>query len=167
MTDLSIIIVNWNSATYLDTCIRTLCENTEGLNYEIIVVDNASYDGSAGVARRHGNSVRFVQSNENLGFARANNLGYVHSSGKTLLFLNPGDQGRCFGPNARIFIRPSGGRMPWMPYPEFRRDSADQLHPGIPDDHESVTGCRVAQEVYEEIEALGDGSVVRSFTEAR
>lgn len=89
MPELSIIIVNWNSANYLDTCIRTIRENTRGLRYEIIVVDNASYDGSEAVARRHGDSVRFFQSDENLGFARANNLGFRHSVGKTLLFLNP------------------------------------------------------------------------------
>lgn len=89
MPDLSIIIVNWNSASYLDTCIRTIRESTRELSYEIIVVDNASYDGSEAVARRHGDSVRFVQSDENLGFARANNLGFHHSGGKTLLFLNP------------------------------------------------------------------------------
>ena len=89
MVNLSIIIVNWKSAVYLDNCIRTICENTEGLNYEIIVVDNASYDGSEAIANRYGEIVHFVQSNENLGFPRANNLGYRHSSGKVLLFLNP------------------------------------------------------------------------------
>jgi len=89
MPDLSIIIVNWNSAIYLNTCIRTILESTRGLNYEIIVVDNASYDGSEAVARQHGDSVRFVQSDENLGFGRANNLGYHRSRGNALLFLNP------------------------------------------------------------------------------
>lgn len=89
MPDLSIIIVNWNSADYLDTCIRTIRESTRGLSYEIIVVDNASYDGSEAVARQHGGSIRFVQSDENLGFGRANNLGYHRSGGNALLFLNP------------------------------------------------------------------------------
>ena len=89
MADLSIIIVNWKSATYLDTCIRTIRENTEGLNYEIIVVDNASYDGSEVVAGRFGEAVCFVQSSENLGFARANNLGATYARGPVLLFLNP------------------------------------------------------------------------------
>lgn len=89
MPELSIIIVNWNSASYLDTCIRSIREFTRGLSYEIIVVDNASYDGSESVALQHGDPVRFVQSNENLGFARANNLGYYRSRGNAILFLNP------------------------------------------------------------------------------
>jgi len=89
MADLSIIIVNWKSATCLDTCLRTIRENSEGLNYEIIVVDNASYDGSEAVAGRFGEAVHFVQSTENLGFARANNLGATYSHGVVLLFLNP------------------------------------------------------------------------------
>lgn len=87
--DLSIIIVNWNSAAYLDACLRTIRENTAGLEYEIVVVDNASFDGSEEVARHHGKDIRFIQSRENLGFARANNLGVLHSTGKILLFLNP------------------------------------------------------------------------------
>lgn len=89
MPDLSIIVVNWKSAAYLDTCIRTIRENTEGLNYEIVVVDNASYDGSVAVAGRFGEAVRFVQSTENLGFARANNLGATNARAAVLLFLNP------------------------------------------------------------------------------
>ena len=89
MPDLSIIIVNWKSAAHLGNCLRTICENIEELKCEIVIVDNASYDGSADVARQYGEFVRFVQSNENLGFSRGNNLGFRHSVGDTLLFLNP------------------------------------------------------------------------------
>lgn len=89
MIDLSIIIVNWKSAAYLDNCLSSICENTDRLNYEVIIVDNASYDGSETVASRYGDVVRFIQSKENLGFARANNLGFQHAKGKSLLFLNP------------------------------------------------------------------------------
>lgn len=87
--DLSIVIVNWNSAAYLDKCLRSIYENTAGLAFETIVVDNASFDGSHGVVRGKFPQVKYVQSFENLGFARANNLGFGHSTGRTLLFLNP------------------------------------------------------------------------------
>jgi GT2 family glycosyltransferase len=89
MVDLSVIIVNWKSAAYLDRCLQSIVDKTGGITYEIIVVDNASYDGSEAVARRYGAAVRFVQSNENVGFAKANNLGFRHSNGRILLFLNP------------------------------------------------------------------------------
>ena len=66
MPELSIIIVNWNSANYLDSCIRAIRKTTRELAYEIIVVDNASYDGSENVAYRNKDLVRFVQSDKNL-----------------------------------------------------------------------------------------------------
>jgi hypothetical protein len=87
--DLSIIIVNWNSSGYLEKCLKSIVDNTSGLSYEIIVVDNASYDGCDLVANRYPGVATLVQSESNLGFARANNLGYRHSTGDVLLFLNP------------------------------------------------------------------------------
>jgi GT2 family glycosyltransferase len=87
--DLSIIIVNWNSLAYLRHCLASIELGARRFSREIIVVDNASYDGSGDLVRNEFTGVKFVQSTENLGFARANNLGYEHSSGRTLLFLNP------------------------------------------------------------------------------
>ena len=87
--DLSIIIVNWNSAEYLNDCLASIYAETKDVAFEVIVVDNASFDGSREVAARYGPGVRFVQSEQNLGFARANNLGATYSSADSLLFLNP------------------------------------------------------------------------------
>jgi N-acetylglucosaminyl-diphospho-decaprenol L-rhamnosyltransferase len=87
--DLSIIIVNWNSADYLRQCLRSIQETVKNLKYEVIVIDNASYDGSEALIRKEYPSAMFIQSNENLGFARANNEAFRASSGGTLLFLNP------------------------------------------------------------------------------
>ncbi|MGA2954104.1 MAG: glycosyltransferase family 2 protein [Thermodesulfobacteriota bacterium] len=87
--DVSIIIVNWNSTDYLRECLVSITEGTKNVDFEVVVVDNASYDGSEKMIRREFPGVRFVQSHENGGFARANNLGFKHSSGKILLFLNP------------------------------------------------------------------------------
>lgn len=89
MIDLSIIIVNWNSAHYLRKCLSTIYSETKDLEFEIIVVDNASYDGCEQLIKDEFPGVIFVQSTRNIGFAKANNLGFKHSSGKNLLFLNP------------------------------------------------------------------------------
>lgn len=87
--DVSIIFVNWNSVDYLRDCVASIRQYTEGLSYEIIVVDNASPAGDADVIAREFSNIIFIRSDENLGFAGANNLGFKRSSGKYILFLNP------------------------------------------------------------------------------
>src|SRR3972149_10743907 len=87
--DLSIIIVNWNSVQYLRKCIASILVWTRGIKYEIVVVDSASFDGCREMLRQHFPQVRFIQNERNLGFAKANNAGYVESCGRSLLFLNP------------------------------------------------------------------------------
>lgn len=86
---LSVIIVNWNSVQFLETCLTSIYSFLSGMTFEVIVVDNASYDGSAGLIRTRFPNATFVQSDKNLGFSKGNNLGYKYSSGDTLLFLNP------------------------------------------------------------------------------
>jgi GT2 family glycosyltransferase len=88
-TDLSIVIVNWNSVEPLSVCLASLCRADVGTDFEVIVVDNASYDGCGEKLRAHHPAVKFIQSKENLGFARANNLGASYARGRLLLFLNP------------------------------------------------------------------------------
>src|SRR5438876_184590 len=87
--DLSIVIVNWNSAAFVRKCVASIFRNVAGISFEVIVVYNASYDGAAGIVGRDFPQIRFIQSEENLGFACANQLGYEHSTGRSLLFLNP------------------------------------------------------------------------------
>jgi hypothetical protein len=87
--DLSIIIVNWNSANFLKKCLESISNTTKGITFEIIVVDNASYDGCERIAEEDSLDIVFVQSDRNVGFGKANNLGYRYSSGRNLLFLNP------------------------------------------------------------------------------
>jgi hypothetical protein len=89
LPDVSIIIVNWNSKDFLRQCLRSVFRYTQGVSFEVIVVDNASFDGCAQMLAREFPSVIFVQSAENIGFARANNLGVRYSRGRHLLFLNP------------------------------------------------------------------------------
>jgi GT2 family glycosyltransferase len=87
--DLSIVIVNWNSRDFLEKCLSSVRERGAGLRHEVIVVDNASFDGSAELVERQFPEVRFIQSERNLGFGKANNLGVERSTGRHVLFLNP------------------------------------------------------------------------------
>ena len=87
--DLSIIIVNWNSKHFLDKCIKSILATATGFNFEIIVIDSGSFDGCGEMLRQRYPQVRFLQNNQNLGFAKANNEAFRKSTGRYLLFLNP------------------------------------------------------------------------------
>lgn len=89
MTDLSIIIVNWNSTAYLLKCLESIHAQTHVKSLEVIVVDNASPNGDVGIVRQHYPDVVIIESPQNLGFARANNLGFRSSKGQYVVFLNP------------------------------------------------------------------------------
>jgi GT2 family glycosyltransferase len=87
--DASIIIVNWNSAGCVKQCLASIYKNTNNLAFEIIVVDNASYDGCKEMLQNEFQNALYVQSEKNVGFAAANNLGFQYASGKSILLLNP------------------------------------------------------------------------------
>lgn len=89
MKQLSIICVNWNSFDYMRDCLTSIYANITNLDFEVIIVDNASSDGKTQLLEKEFPQVTLVRSDRNLGFAGANNLGYEHSSGESLLFLNP------------------------------------------------------------------------------
>lgn len=89
--DLSIIIVNWNTRDLLARCLESVILGTGELGSpitEVIVVDNASSDGSAAMVRRDFPGVQLIENSENVGFARANNLGIVLATGRYVLLLN-------------------------------------------------------------------------------
>jgi GT2 family glycosyltransferase len=85
--ELSIIIVNYNSLQFLQPCLESVQQVIEKLSAEIIVVDNNSTDGSQAFLKK--NYPLTIFNNQNIGFAKACNLGLSHSSGKYILFLNP------------------------------------------------------------------------------
>lgn len=87
--DLSIIIVNWNSIEFTMDCVASIQANVHELDYEIVVVENASRDGSCAALTHSFPSVRLIRSDHNVGFAGANNLGAEASRGGKILFLNP------------------------------------------------------------------------------
>jgi len=82
-------MINWKSAVFAAQSLRSIYASTEHIRFEVLIVDNASYDGCEEMIRREFPLVRFIQSKENRGFARANNLAFEHSKGRLLLFLNP------------------------------------------------------------------------------
>lgn len=87
--ELSIVLVNWNSVDYLRECLTSIYAQTRGIDFEVIVVDNASSDGQARSLKAEFPQVTLIESDHNLGFAGANNLGFKCSSGEHILFLNP------------------------------------------------------------------------------
>ncbi len=87
--DLSIICVNWNSLDYLRKCLASIYAETTGIAFEIIIVDNASPEGGVETLKESFPAVQIVQSKENIGFARANNLGFGYAQGNCVLLLNP------------------------------------------------------------------------------
>lgn len=89
LMDLSIIIVNWNSKDFLLNALASIEADIRGLELEIIVIDAASFDGCGEMLRRSYPHVLFIQSDRNIGFAKANNEAFKMSCGRTILFLNP------------------------------------------------------------------------------
>lgn len=83
----SIIIVNYNTLELTKNCIRSIIQHTQEIPYEIILVDNASTDGSKEYFEKR-NGIHYIYSNENLGFGRANNLGAEKAKGELLFLLN-------------------------------------------------------------------------------
>ncbi|MGN7821876.1 glycosyltransferase family 2 protein [Chitinophaga sp. 22536] len=86
--DVSIIIVNYNTATLLKACLESIYSTLSGIEYEVIVVDNDSRDNSREMVRAGFPQVVLIESGDNIGFGRANNLGSKAAQGKYLFFLN-------------------------------------------------------------------------------
>jgi hypothetical protein len=114
LMDISIIYVNWKSEAYIKESIDSVYEHTDGLQFEIIVVDNASPSGNVDMLREHFPQITLIKSEKNLGFAGANNLGFQNSSGEIVLFLNPDT--KLMNPAINAMVRhlrnlPDGGIM--------------------------------------------------------
>jgi N-acetylglucosaminyl-diphospho-decaprenol L-rhamnosyltransferase len=91
--DLSIVIVNWNVRALLQRCLLSLNTGDAGsssaFETEIIVVDCASSDGSVDMVRREFPEAQVIASDQNLGYARGNNVGMAEARGRYALLLNP------------------------------------------------------------------------------
>jgi GT2 family glycosyltransferase len=88
MIDLSLIVVSWNAKEFLRKCVASIIRETGNYRTEILVVDNASTDGSAGLIRDTFPEVELLLNDANLGFAAANNRGIMRSRGTYILLIN-------------------------------------------------------------------------------
>jgi len=86
---LSIIIVSYNTKEVIKECLDSIFSFKDSLSPEIIVVDNASWDGSAEFIKKEFPSVLLIPNKENKGYSKANNQGVKKSKGDYILFLNP------------------------------------------------------------------------------
>lgn len=86
---LSIVIVSWNTRAILDDCLGSIFANPPGDQFEVLVVDNASTDGTVELIRSRYPQVRLFCSEKNLGFAGGNNLAIPECAGRYVLLLNP------------------------------------------------------------------------------
>lgn len=85
--DVSVIIINYNTKQMTSECIASVIENTRGVEYEILLVDNASTDGSKEFFEND-KRVKYIYSEINGGFGAGNNIGVRHACGKYIFFLN-------------------------------------------------------------------------------
>jgi len=88
MTDVSIVIVNWNTRHILYDCLKSIYEQCSEIDFEVIVIDNASVDGSADMVKKDFSQVILIENSQNRGFAAANNQGIDISKGRYVLLLN-------------------------------------------------------------------------------
>jgi GT2 family glycosyltransferase len=87
--DISVIIVNFNTAAYLPDCLATLEKQLNNISHEICLVDNASGDGSVKLVRQRFPQVKVIENRENLGFSKAINIGLKNTTGRLVVWLNP------------------------------------------------------------------------------
>jgi len=86
---LSIVIICWNDWKVIENCLRSIFENTNKIDFEVIVSDNGSTDGSIERIRTQFPLVRLIENGANLGFSKANNVGIRAATGDYVLILNP------------------------------------------------------------------------------
>jgi GT2 family glycosyltransferase len=89
MKDISIVIVNYNVKQLLINCLHSIYSNSNGLDVEIIVIDNDSFDGSAEAIKEQFSDINLIENKFNGGFSGANNQGIQIAKGKYIFLLNP------------------------------------------------------------------------------
>ncbi len=86
---LSVIIINYNVKYFLEVCLHSVLRAAEGIDVEVIVVDNNSVDDSCKMVKERFPNVVLIENKDNKGFSKANNQGYAIAKGEYILFLNP------------------------------------------------------------------------------
>jgi GT2 family glycosyltransferase len=86
--DVSIIVVAWNVRQFLYNCLKSVYDQTRGIDFEVIYVDNASEDGSVQMVAKEFPQVKIIENEKNEGFIKANNQGIEIAKGRYVLLLN-------------------------------------------------------------------------------
>jgi GT2 family glycosyltransferase len=86
--DISVIIASWNAKQFLDNCLKSICDDEMDYSIEVIVVDNDSSDGSPEMVLEKYPLVKLIQTGENLGFSKANNIGIKEATGRYISLVN-------------------------------------------------------------------------------
>lgn len=86
---LSVVVICWNDLKVIGNCLQSILNETQQIDFEIIVSDNGSTDGSVQHIRKHFSGVRIIENKTNLGFAKGNNAGIRAAQGDYVLILNP------------------------------------------------------------------------------
>lgn len=152
----SCIIVNWNGEQFLERCLVALMAQTVP-PHEIILVDNASSDGSVAIARRFP-SVRLVAQDQNLGFARGNNLAVEMASPQSdwIALINPDAFAEpCWLESLLVAARSNPG------FDVFGSKLVNSGHPSVLD------GAGDAYHLSGLVWRMGHGVSIQSFTESR
>src|SRR6266699_2478406 len=88
MNELSILIVSYNTVGDLERCLNSLVQTPPAVSHEIAVIDNASRDGSVEAVKSRWPAIRLIPLASNVGFAKANNIGFRQTQSELVLLLN-------------------------------------------------------------------------------
>lgn len=128
---LSVIILNYNVRYFLELCVMSVQKALHGLDAEIIVVDNASYDESRSVIKERFPEVIWIQNAINEGFPKGNNMGVAHAQGEYVCILNPDT------------LVAEDTFLKILDFLENTPDSLPKLRDPIPHSELGILGCRL------------------------
>lgn len=135
LQNVSVLIVTWNSSSTIVACLRAATAQAHEVSGKVIVVDNASSDGTPDLIRKEFPDVRMIANAENVGFAKANNQAARCAEGGYLLVLNPDTELRPGAVNAmrEVLERDSTVAVvgPHLRYPDLRHQDSVRRFPTI------------------------------------
>ncbi|MEW5925491.1 MAG: glycosyltransferase family 2 protein [Candidatus Zixiibacteriota bacterium] len=85
---ISVVLISYNGREFINDCLRTTLESLKGVSSEVIVIDNASSDGTIEIIERNFSAARIIKNSANLGFAKAVNQGFNEARGEYIFLLN-------------------------------------------------------------------------------
>lgn len=142
--EISVIIVNYNTCSVTKHCLDSIFEKTKDVSFEVIVVDNNSSDGSQEMLEKYP-GITYIQSGTNLGFGRANNLGYEKAIGDYVLLLNSdtyliNNALKCFVDEFRLADRNIGCIGTKLLKPDMTPNHSFQKLPSLSADFKNMCG---------------------------